>query len=233
MPTLQNHHYSAQRNPVLWFAWRSALGLWLAAAALAESPQEAARKAMETSVARQAAAVAAMRLSIEKQRAALASAAPPARTADRGAPPSVSFFTLSWPAIGVGCDPIPEAELSPLIQEAAKKEGLEEGLLRAVAEQESGLRACAVSGKGAMGLMQLMPATAQELGVRDPFDPQENLLSGAHFLKQLLARFGGDAALALAAYNAGPARVEESSGVPEIPETLHYVQQILSRLPIP
>jgi soluble lytic murein transglycosylase-like protein len=84
-----------------------------------------------------------------------------------------------------------------------------------------------------MGLMQLMPATVQELGVRDPFDPAENLSSGARLLKQLLTRFGGDTALALGAYNAGPGRVEESGGVPEIPETLHYVQQILSQLPIP
>lgn len=84
-----------------------------------------------------------------------------------------------------------------------------------------------------MGLMQLMPATAEELGVRDPFDPQENLLSGARLLKQLLTRFDGDTARALGAYNAGPARVEESGGVPQIPETLHYVQQILSKLPIP
>ena len=84
-----------------------------------------------------------------------------------------------------------------------------------------------------MGLMQLMPATAQELGVRDPFDPSESLSSGARLLKQLLARFGGDTALALGAYNAGPARVEESGGVPQIPETINYVQQILSRLPFP
>jgi soluble lytic murein transglycosylase-like protein len=84
-----------------------------------------------------------------------------------------------------------------------------------------------------MGLMQLMPATARDLGVRDPFDPQENLESGARFLKQLLTRFGGDPALALAAYNAGPARVEETGGVPRIPETIRYVQEILSKLPLP
>jgi soluble lytic murein transglycosylase-like protein len=81
--------------------------------------------------------------------------------------------------------------------------------------------------------MQLMPATALELGVRDPFDPAENLSSGARLLKQLLARFGGDTALALGAYNAGPGRVDESGGIPQIPETMRYVQQILSKLPIP
>lgn len=211
-----------------------ALVAWLApVAVLAESPQEAARKAVEASVARQGAAVAAMRISVEKQRAALSAAL--VETGGKGAQgaPSEPFFALSWPALGAGCDPMPEAELGPLLQQAARKEGLEESLLRAVVDQESGFRACAVSPKGAMGLMQLMPATALELGVRDPFDPQENLFSGARFLKQLLTRFGGDAALALGAYNAGPSRVEESGGVPAIPETVRYVQEILGKLPLP
>jgi soluble lytic murein transglycosylase-like protein len=217
------------------FAW---LGLWLAAVAAAESPQEAARKAMEASIARQRQAVAAMQVSIEKQRAAVGAArsdtgggGAAAAAAPAAAP--APFFTLSWPALGAQCDPLPDMELSPLIQQAAQQEGLDANLLRAVAQQESGFRSCAVSQKGAMGLMQLMPATAQELGVRDPFDPAESLLSGARLLKQLLTRFGGDTALALGAYNAGPERVEESGGVPQIPETIRYVQQILSKLPIP
>lgn len=217
------------------FVW---LGLWLGCncmAAAAETPQEAARKAMETSIARQRQAVAAMQVSIEKQRAAAAQtrSEPPGGGAAALAGGSAPFFTLSWPALGVGCDPLPDIELTPLIQQAAQQEGLDANLLRAVAQQESGFRSCAVSQKGAMGLMQLMPATAQELGVHDPFDPAESLLSGARLLKQLLARFGGDTSLALGAYNAGPERVEESGGVPQIPETLNYVQRILSRLPIP
>jgi soluble lytic murein transglycosylase-like protein len=81
--------------------------------------------------------------------------------------------------------------------------------------------------------MQLMPATAQELGVNDPFDPAESLASGAHLLKQLLARFGGDTALALGAYNAGASRVVESGGVPPIPETIRYVQRIMAKIPLP
>jgi soluble lytic murein transglycosylase-like protein len=208
--------------------------LVLAGLIRAETPEEAARRAMEASAVRQKAAVAAMLLSIGKQRAALDAAAVQRRAGEMPAQPAAeAFFTLSWPAMSADCDPMTTPELAPLIQEAARKEELDEGLLRAVAERESGMRACAVSSQGAMGLMQLMPSTAQELGVRDPFDPRENLLSGAHFLKQLLTRFGGDAALALSAYNAGPARVEEDGGIPQIPETLHYVQQILSRLPIP
>ena len=219
-----------QKLAVLWL-W---LGHGVCIAAAAESPQEAARKAMEASIARQRQAVAVMQISIEKQRAAVATA-----RADAGAVAAVPeaaaapFFTLSWPALSVECDPLPEMELNPLIQQAAQQEGLDANLLRAVAQRESGFRSCAVSQKGAMGLMQLMPATAQELGVHDPFDPAQSLLSGARLLKQLLARFGGDTALALGAYNAGPERVEESGGVPRIPETIRYVQQILGKLPMP
>ena len=213
-------------------AW---LGLWLGQAAwvaAAQSPQEAARQAMEASIARQRQAVAAMQIPIERQRAAVAARADTGGGAAGQAPPA-PFFTLSWPALGVECDPLPEIELTPLIQQAAQREGLDANLLRAVARQESGFRSCAVSQKGAMGLMQLMPATALELGVRDPFDPAESLSSGAHLLKQLLARFGGDTALALGAYNAGPNRVEESGGVPQIPETIRYVQKIQTQIHIP
>jgi hypothetical protein len=189
---------------------------------------------MEASIARQRQAVAAMQMSIEKQRAAVTAT----RSDAGGGAPAVGtspapFFTLSWPALGADCDPLPDIQLTPLIQQAAQHEGVDANLLRAVAQQESGFRSCAVSQKGAMGLMQLMPATAQELGVHDPFDPAESLSSGARLLKQLLERFGGDTALALGAYNAGPGRVEESGGVPRIPETIRYVQQILSKLPIP
>jgi soluble lytic murein transglycosylase-like protein len=201
--------------------------------AAAQTPQEATRRAMEASVARQRQAVAAMQIPIERQRAAIAAARSEAGGGGAAAQAPAPFFTLSWPAMGAECDPLPEIELTPLIQQAAQHEGLDANLLRAVARQESGFRSCAVSQKGAMGLMQLMPATAQELGVRDPFDPAESLSSGARLLKQLLVRFGGDTALALGAYNAGPGRVEESGGVPQIPETIRYVQQILNRLPIP
>ncbi len=204
----------------------------MGALASAETPQEAGRKAMEASVAKQRQAVAAMQIPVARQRAALSGGQPAAggETAVAGAS---SFFTLSWPALGTECEPLPEAELTPLIEQAAQKEAVDAGLLRAVAEQESGFRSCAVSEKGAMGLMQLMPSTAQELGVNDPFDPAENLASGARLLKQLLARFGGDTALALGAYNAGASRVEESGGVPPIPETIRYVQRILAKIPMP
>jgi len=208
----------------------AAYGLWLVLlAAHAQTPQDTARKAMEASVARQRQAVAAMRLSIARQRTSTAATPPSTNRAAMFA----SDFLLSWPALGPDCDPLPAESLAPLLAQAAQKEGLDPSLLRAVVEQESGFRPCALSPQGAMGLMQLMPSTAAELGVADPFDPQQNLLSGARFLKQLLTRFGDDAALALSAYNAGPERVEQAGGVPRIPETMRYVEHILSRLPIP
>ena len=79
--------------------------------------------------------------------------------------------------------------------------------------------------------MQLMPATSEQLGVADPFDPKQNIQAGARLLKQLLTRYEGDVSKALAAYNAGAARVDQADGVPSIRETVHYVSSILSMLP--
>jgi soluble lytic murein transglycosylase-like protein len=79
--------------------------------------------------------------------------------------------------------------------------------------------------------MQLMPATAEQLGIQDPFDPVSNLDAGAKFLKQLLGKYGGDVPKALGAYNAGPSKVDAAGGVPAIPETLDYIRQILGSLP--
>ena len=104
------------------------------------------------------------------------------------------------------------------------------GLLAAVALQESGLSPCAVSRSGALGLMQLMPATAQELGVEDPLDPWQNLRGGSQFLRQLLDRYGGDVSLALGAYNAGASVVDYYGGVPPYLETQNYVASVLARL---
>jgi soluble lytic murein transglycosylase-like protein len=96
--------------------------------------------------------------------------------------------------------------------------------------QESGFRPCAVSAKGAMGLMQLVPGTASDLGVTDVFNPEANVLGGARLLKQLLDHYGGDLRLTLSAYNAGAGKVDASMSVPTIPETIDYVNRILSRL---
>ena len=127
------------------------------------------------------------------------------------------------------CDPLGEAQMAPLIASAATTQKLRPELLRAVIRQESAFRPCAVSPKGAMGLMQIMPDTADEFQMADPFDPGENVQTGAKYLKQLLERFGGELPLALAAYNAGPARIE-GKAIPDIPETRAYVQQILKEV---
>ncbi len=115
-------------------------------------------------------------------------------------------------------------------EDEEKRNELPAGLLAAVALQESGLYPCAVSSAGATGLMQLMPATAAELGVGNPFDPWQSLQGGGQFLRQLLDRYNGDVRLALGAYNAGPSRVDFFGGVPPFAETQNYVESILTRM---
>jgi soluble lytic murein transglycosylase-like protein len=128
------------------------------------------------------------------------------------------------------CPPVAKMDLQAMVEREAKKNSLSETLLHAVIEQESANLPCAVSPKGAMGLMQLMPATAETFKVKDPFDPAENIAAGSRFLKSLLDRYQGDMAKALAAYNAGPGRVDRDGEVPDIPETQNYVGRILSRV---
>jgi cell wall-associated NlpC family hydrolase len=114
------------------------------------------------------------------------------------------------------------------IAQAAAKEGVDPALLSAVAWTESGFDPSAGSSAGAQGLMQLMPATAAGLGA-DPLDPSQALAGGAHYLKVQLDRFGGQADLALAAYNAGPTAVRKAGGIPPYPETQAYVDRVLTR----
>jgi soluble lytic murein transglycosylase-like protein len=113
------------------------------------------------------------------------------------------------------------------IDAAAARHGIDPGLLRGLVRQESGFDPRAHSAAGAMGLTQLMPATAASLGVTDPYDPVQSLDGGARYLRQMLDRFGNDPAKALAAYNAGPGAVARFGGVPPYAETQHYVQNIL------
>ena len=119
-------------------------------------------------------------------------------------------------------------DLLPLIERHAAGRGLDPLLVRAVVQVESGYNPVAVSNKGAMGLMQLMPATAHDLAVERPFEPAANLRGGTEYLQGLLERFGGHVELALAAYNAGPSAVERYGGVPPYRETLDYVHKVLS-----
>jgi len=133
------------------------------------------------------------------------------------------------PAEPPDCAPLEDSLAQPLIDQAAGAESLDPKLLRAVMEQESGFRPCAVSPKGALGLMQLMPQTAAGLGVADPLDPKQNVAAGARYLKQLIEKYRGDLRQALGAYNAGPNTVDQSGGVPGIEETREYVAAILAK----
>ncbi len=114
-----------------------------------------------------------------------------------------------------------------LIASAARAAGVDPVLVRAVAEAESGFDPSARSRTGAIGLMQLMPATAQALGVQNPYDPAQNVHGGAHYLHELLDRFAGDVPSAVAAYNAGPGAVERYGGIPPYAETTAYVARVM------
>ncbi len=115
-----------------------------------------------------------------------------------------------------------------VINEKAAIYDIDPSLIKAVIKAESNWDYRAVSRKGAMGLMQLMPTTAIEMNVRDPFNPEENIEGGIKYLKYLLERFKGDLILALAAYNAGPTTVEKYGYVPPFAETKEYVQKVLT-----
>ncbi len=117
--------------------------------------------------------------------------------------------------------------IDEIIRAAAEKYRLRPELIRGVIRAESNFQADAVSPAGAQGLMQLMPETAGELGVIDPFDVRQNIDGGARYLRQMLDRFGGDLKLALAAYNAGPGTVEKYDGKVPYPETQAYVKRVM------
>ena len=179
---------------------------------------EQARRAMAVSIEKQ-------RVSVEQQIKSIKSPVAPVL------PPSFNAPAFTVPApVAYACEPVAQLELSKMIDNVAREHSVDASLVREVARQESGFRPCAVSPKGAEGLMQLMPATQAQLQVRDPFNPQESLSAGAKLLKQLLERYQGNLALALSAYNAGMTRVDQTFSVPEIPETKNYVSDILGRL---
>jgi len=115
------------------------------------------------------------------------------------------------------------------IHEISERYGVDASLVHAVIDAESAFNPWAVSRKGAQGLMQLMPRTASALGVRDSFNPRENIEGGVRHLRYLLDRYPADLSLALAAYNAGEGSVDYYGGIPPYPETQQYVQKILSR----
>jgi len=126
------------------------------------------------------------------------------------------------------CEKLSTAEVDALVSAAAARQRIDPRLIRVVMQIESAFRPCAVSAKGASGLMQLMPATAREYGVSDPFNPRQNVGAGARYLRDLLDRYDGNLTLALSAYNAGPGTVDLANGTPDIVETQKYVKSILT-----
>ncbi len=124
---------------------------------------------------------------------------------------------------------ISRSEINDLITKYSDKNGLDEDFVKAVINQESGFNPNATSHCGAMGLMQLMPSTAQGLGVKNAYDAEQNIEGGTKYLKGLMDRFNNDKSLALAAYNAGPNAVKKYGGIPPYAETQNYVKSVLSK----
>jgi Transglycosylase SLT domain len=148
---------------------------------------------------------------------------PPPTTPPRSSPAS---FPATAPA-RAATPPPPKADLNQVVNSASAAYHLDPDLVNSVIHAESGFNARARSPKGAQGLMQLMPSTANALGVNNAFDPQENVGGGSRYLRELLERYNFDLVKALAAYNAGPERVEQYGGVPPYRETRAYVARII------
>lgn len=147
--------------------------------------------------------------------------------------PYTKILVRGRPTASASCMGLTQASMAqrarqyePIILKAASKHGVSPQLVSAVMRVESCYDRKAVSRAGARGLMQLMPATARQLGVRDSFDPEQNIDGGVRYLKAMLERFNHDIDLGLAAYNAGPEAVAAYKGVPPYPETQSYISRI-------
>lgn len=136
-------------------------------------------------------------------------------------PGELTFMGENRPAVSIDRDGVEK-----LVREAAERHQVDPALVRAVIETESNWNPGAVSRKGALGLMQLIPTTAQRFGVNDVFSPKQNVEAGVSYLKTLLERYNGNLDLALAAYNAGEGAVDRAHGVPSYRETKNYVQRV-------
>jgi soluble lytic murein transglycosylase-like protein len=123
---------------------------------------------------------------------------------------------------------LPDGNLEPMIARHSGDQNLDPRLVRALIQAESGYNVKAVSNKGAIGLMQLMPDTASELNIRNPYDPDQNIRGGTMYLRQMIDHFAGKVELAIAAYNAGPGAVEKHRGIPPFAETRDYVRRVLA-----
>jgi hypothetical protein len=139
---------------------------------------------------------------------------------------AATSVNASQNAAGGSSNQLSSARLEELVQSTAARHGVDANLVRAVIETESGGNPSAVSRKGAVGLMQLMPTTALELGVKNMYSAEQNLEAGVRYLHTLIDRYGGDLDRALAAYNAGAGAVDRAGGVPKYRETRDYVKKV-------
>ena len=150
-----------------------------------------------------------------------------ASKANLGAGVGAGLGAVSPLANGADSKPT-DSKLDQIVQDAAGRHKVDPALVKAVIATESGWNSRAISQKGAMGLMQLIPATAQRFGVGNPFDPAQNVEGGTTYLRSLLDRYNGDLTKSIAAYNAGERAVDQSRGVPAYRETQQYVQKVTS-----
>ena len=161
------------------------------------------------------------RLFVNAEPPALVKLAPVKPRAAIYLPGEVSFTGRNRPAMTLGRDGV-----EALVREAAERHRMDPALVRAVIETESNWNPGAMSRKGAVGLMQLIPTTAQRFGANDAFNPKQNVDAGVRYLKMLLERYSGNLDLALAAYNAGEGAVDRAHGIPSYRETRNYVQKV-------
>ncbi len=144
------------------------------------------------------------------------------------------LFFIVFPLLKTGAKAqpqAPDAAYDKIIKKMAEKHGLEPDLIHSIIRTESNYNPYAVSSKGAVGLMQLMPETARRYGVQNPFDPSENIEGGVLYLKELSLLYSKQTKLVLAAYNAGQEAIKRYGGIPPYPETINYIEKVKAKYP--
>jgi soluble lytic murein transglycosylase-like protein len=190
----------------------------------------------ESAITQQQRSLAVQRQSIERQRAATSQQSgtlPYPRVGSSGFQYEGGYASNPGAANRPDCPPVSAMALQNIVQNAAAANNVSASLINAVIHQESGGYPCAVSDKGAMGLMQLMPATAIRMGAAEPFDANQNVAAGTRLLAELIQRYKGDLIRVLGAYNAGAGAVDRAGGAPPFPETTDYIHSVLEQIKVP